>query len=472
MPFDPRSHTDYRAGQQTILRRPVSAAPDFSPKVLLLTSGLGQGHTRVAQAIAAVFTQRGIPHETFDLWSLMNPGVASIVQHTYLRLVQEYPVLYERLYRLDEQTWRQIFESEQGPPAEVLEVLELIASIAAEADPPAVKSLKYSSDRFLLSLLCTALPYDGTSLGGNGVRARLALIHWTWLRLVKRLESVIRDVEPDIIVCTQMIPAAMVSALKKRRRLSVPTIGVLTDFGVHDFWIQPGVERYCVAHESMRESFAEDRRQGDVVATGVPLMPSFAQPLPQGEARRQLRLPMDARIVLVLGGGLGLGVEVVASRLLQPDADLHVVVLPGRNAQARAALAELAREHGERLRVFGWTERMDIFMRAADLVVGKPGGVTVAEVLACGRPLLATRSLGGQEGFNVRFLEHHRVGALVQDRELFARVCTMFGQPGSLSAMQTRAWALGQRHGARYVADLVLDMSWAAQIQRQKSVEH
>jgi hypothetical protein len=38
--------------------------------------------------------------------------------------------------------------------------------------------------------------------------------------------------------------------------------------------------------------------------------------------------------------------------------------------------------------------------------------------------------------------------------------------------MQTRAWALGQRHGARYVADLVLDMSWAAQIQRQKSVEH
>lgn len=463
MPFDPRMHTDYRAGQQ-VLRRPATVSPDFSPKVLLLTSGLGQGHTRVAQAIAAALTQSGTEHETFDLWSLMNPGVASIVHHTYLRLVQEYPALYERLYRLDEQTWRQIFESQQGPPAEVLEVLELIASIAAEADPPAVKSLKYSSDRFLLSLLCTALPYDGTSLAGNGVRARLALMKWSWMRLVKRLENVIRDAEPDIIVCTQMIPAAMVSALKKRHRLFVPTIGVLTDFGVHDFWIQPGVDRYCVAHESMREAFAEDRRQGDVVATGVPLMPSFALPLPQDEARRQLQVPLDARVVLVLGGGLGLGVDAVASRLLQPNANLHVIVMPGRNTHAHAALSELRRAHPERLRVFGWTDRMDLFLRAADLIVGKPGGVTVAEVLACGRPLFATRSLGGQEGFNVRFLERHEVGALVRDHELFERVRDTFSQPESLSAMQRRAWALGQRHGARYVADMILDMSWAARV--------
>ena len=47
---------------------------------------------------------------------------------------------------------------------------------------------------------------------------------------------------------------------------------------------------------------------------------------------------------------------------------------------------------------------MDIYLRAADIVVGKPGGISVAEALACGRPLLATRSLGGQEGFNIDFL--------------------------------------------------------------------
>jgi processive 1,2-diacylglycerol beta-glucosyltransferase len=450
---------------------PFDADSKFSPRVLLLTSGLGQGHTRVAHAIAAGLVQQSIEVEILDLWSLMDPGVVSIVHHTYLRLVQEYPDLYERLYQLDEHTWRQILQSESGPPTAVLEVLELIASIATDASLPEIRSLRYSSDRVLLALLCTALPFDAGSLAGNGVKARLALMKWTWLRLVKRLEHRLRGIAPDIIVCTQMIPAAMVSSLKERRKLHAPMIGVLTDFGVHDFWIQAGVDRYCVAHDSMKPTFDADRRGTDVVTTGVPLMPAFAAPLSPAEARRQLNLPAQAQIVLVLGGGLGLGVDAVASRLLEPESALQVLVMPGRNDEAQAALQRLAAKYPERLRVSGWTERMDVFIRAADVVVGKPGGVTVAETLACGRTLFATRSLGGQEGFNVEFLERHGVGALVRDHELFERVQAMFAEPHALSAAQARAWALGGRQGTKYVTDLILDLSWAAQMKPQP-MEH
>ena len=96
--------------------------------------------------------------------------------------------------------------------------------------------------------------------------------------------------------------------------------------------------------------------------------------------------------------------------MLEPASALQVLVMPGRNSDAQSALAKAQQLYPDRLRVCGWTERMDLFIRAADVVVGKPGGVTVAEVLACGRPLFATRSLGGQEGFNVDFLERHQVG--------------------------------------------------------------
>src|SRR4051812_11698854 len=99
-------------------------------RVLLLTSGLGHGHVRAAQAVEAALLQRSTDVQIIDLWSLMNPGAASIVHQTYLRLVQEYPDLYERLYQLDERTWRQVLESEAGPPPHVLEVLELISEIA------------------------------------------------------------------------------------------------------------------------------------------------------------------------------------------------------------------------------------------------------------------------------------------------------------------------------------------------------
>jgi len=438
-----------------------------APRVLLLTSGLGYGHVRAAQAVAAALQRRSVEVGMQDLWSLMNPGAASIVHQTYLRLVQEYPELYERIYHLDEQTWRQILQSEAGPPAEVLEVLERISRIAASTVAEASGG-QYASDRLLLSMLYTSLPYDSASLGGNGVRARLAIMKWSWMRLNKRLESIVADYAPDVIVSTQMIPAAMIAALKKRGRLSVPLVGVLTDYGLHDFWRQQGVDCYCTAHRSLQADPQGRSWPGQVIATGVPLMAGFAQPVSQAQARQQLGIAADGQVILVLGGGLGLSVDVVATRLLDRPANSTLVVMLGKNANARSALSARVAAHSPvlrnrapgRVQVHEWTDRMDLFIRAADLVVGKPGGISVAEALACGRPLFATRSLGGQEGFNVRFLEHHGVGALVPDVELADRIEAVLRQPRMLTDMQQRAWTLGYRDGADRVADLVMDLAY------------
>src|SRR5687767_15161972 len=127
------------------------------PRVLLLASGLGYGHVRAAQGIEAALLQHSIQVQSLDLWSLMHPAAASIVHQTYLRLVQEHPELYERLYHLDERTWREMLQSEQGPPAQVLEVLELISDIANSVATPEFAGLRYSSDRWLLAMLYNSL---------------------------------------------------------------------------------------------------------------------------------------------------------------------------------------------------------------------------------------------------------------------------------------------------------------------------
>ena len=425
-------------------------------RILLLTSGLGFGHVRAAQAIEAALRD-GAEVLTLDLWSLMNAGVARAVHATYLSLVQNYPQLYERLYHLDEHTWRQILESESGPPRSVLEVLELISGIAANQATSAPRGSRYASDKVLLSLLCATLPFDGDSLAGNGVRARLALMKWIWLRLIRRLEPAIRKFSPQVIISTQMIPAAMASYLKQQGKVDASMIGVMTDFGVHDFWKQKGIDRYCVAHESIIEDVGHAHARG--IATGVPLMPDFAWPLSQAEARRELRLPVESRVVLVLGGGLGLSVDAAAAELLKRPIGAHVIAMPGSNAGARAALTALAAENRQRVKICEWTDRMDIYLRAADIVVGKPGGITVAEALACGRPLLATRSLGGQEGFNIDFLQRHGVGGLVADGELLDRVEALLREQDELQHMQRRAWLLGRRDGAARVAALAIDLA-------------
>ncbi|MEK6209845.1 MAG: glycosyltransferase [Pseudomonadota bacterium] len=432
-----------------------------APRVLLLTSTLGSGHLRAAQAVEAALLERSPTPtvQTIDFWSLMDAGVAQTVRQTYLRLVQERPELYDRIYQLDERTWRDILENNEAPPPALAEGLELLAATGADDARLEPSGGHYALDRVLFRLLCAVLPKRARRCSGIRALGRRALIKWGWARLARRLEARLRAFGPDVVIATQMSPAALLSFVKKRRRLNAPLIGVLTDFGVHDLWIQPGIDCYCVAHDSIAGLPGVAIERSRMSVTGIPLMPGFRNPPSVRQARQQLGLSPNAPVVLVPGGGLGLGVDAVAARLLAGVARVQVLVLVGQNASARRSLAPLVTRYPGRLSVWDWTEQTEVFIRAADVVVGKPGGLTVAEALACGRPLLATRSLRGQEGFNVRFLEQHGVGRLVPEDDLLAGIESLLANPGELARIQHRAWTLGKRDGASRIAELALALA-------------
>jgi processive 1,2-diacylglycerol beta-glucosyltransferase len=452
-----------------------------SPRILLLTSGLGCGHVRAAEAVERALL-RIAPRATvrqLDFWTLMNPGVAAVIQKKYLELVLEHTDLYARLHGLDERTWRRVIENDIPPPAAVIELIELMTR---NSDPERKSNLvewalgPYPTDLLLYPTACAAMPTSSSERAGNNVALlRLALLKWAFLRMQGRMEQRLLDFAPDAIVATQMVPAALVSALKtsSRRWRGVPLVGVLTDFGAHDYWAQPGIDRYCVPHETLAGPPLVTDATDRVVVTGVPLMPGFEALPDRGDARRELGLhDGDTRpVVLVLGGGLGIGLDDVVAPLCRDVENCHVAVMAGRNAELRERLAaRCGAPHGlgrgTTVAVHGWTEHMERFLVAADVVVGKSGGLTAAEVLACGRPLLVTRTLQGQESFNVRFLERHGIGRFVGNDGLAAQVRAWLERPGELRAIHERAWAAGRRDGAVRVAEQVLELAAVRMMRR------
>jgi processive 1,2-diacylglycerol beta-glucosyltransferase len=428
---------------------------------------------RAAEAIAAAIaaSESNVQVQPLDFWSLMNPGVAAIVQEKYLELVLDNPELYARLHRLDERTWRRVIENDIPPPAEVIELIELVTSRTGEGRLTASSLFEwalgpYASDLLLYPTACAAMPTNSRDRAGTNVALlRLALLKWGFVRLQSRMEQHLSVFRPDVVVATQMVPAALVSACKTsgRRWSHTPLIGVLTDFGAHDYWAQAGVDLYCVPHESITGSPLTGHRRNAVAriqVTGVPLMPPFATPPGQVEARRALDLPLDRPIVLVLGGGLGIGLEELLEPLLEGLAEpVSLVVMTGRNDDVRDRMRALAATERGRLRLERWTDHMERFVAASDVVVGKPGGLTVAEVLACGRPLFVTRSLRGQESFNVRFLEREGVGRFLSPAEMVSSIAELLAAPAQLSAMQKRAWNAGRRDGAARVAAAALQLA-------------
>ncbi len=434
--------------------RSVPPPSGRGPRLLLMTSSLGAGHVRAAEAVArAIGTQApSATVEFLDFWSLLDDQVAQAVRATYLQLVETHPALFDQVYRLDQRTWRAFLERSQPLPELIADVIALVPPLREVDDRAHAHRTRHPSDRLLFRILCRLLATRATAFG-HARLARLAMVQSTWQRLTSRLAARVRAFAPDVIVATQMNPAALLSSVRQRTGVRIPTIGVPTDFGLHDFWIQPGIDRYCLAHESIAGGVAPAR----VSFTGIPLMPAFREPPDSAAARAQLGLDASAPVVLVEGGGLGLGVESVAETLLAQVSGLQLIVVLGGNAHGREALAPLQARFAERLRIFGWTEDMPQLLRASDLVVGKPGGLTVAEALACGRPLFAVHALGGQESFNVRFVESHGAGRLVAEHGIADAVRSILANADALAALQARAWSLGRRDGADRVAGLALD---------------
>jgi UDP-N-acetylglucosamine:LPS N-acetylglucosamine transferase len=437
----------------------IAGAGDARNKVLLLTSALGSGHMRAAKAIeeawCAANPQAAV--HTLDFWSLMDPGVADVIQQSYLHLVSEHPDLYDRVYHLDQRLWRALLAG-SAVPAPLRLVLQLFSRDASR-----LRHGGNRTDRWLFLTLLGAL--KGRTWDWPGSVLRSGLLGFAYRCLARRLRTHIRAFDPDVIVVTEMWPAVLLSPLKARGAVAAPVAGVLTDYGVHDLWVQPGVDHYCVASPDMRAALlAAGVEDACISITGIPLMPGFRHPPSREEARGALGLDPARAAVLLLGGGLGLGLERVAQQLVTSGMDAHWLVVAGRNQAAFERLGALATASAQ-LHLYEWTEHMEQLMRAADLVVGKPGGLTVAEAMACGRPLLATHCLRGQEGFNTRFLEAHAVGRLVAGQDLATTVAALLADRQQLASMQSRAWDLGQRDSVQRVVEIAQTLTAGMRLQ-------
>lgn len=419
-------------------------------KALFLTSKLGYGHTRAADAIEYALMERVPNVEThhIDLWSLMDERVANAVKDGYLRMTLQYRDYYQRLYDLDEGLWRQLSGEE---PADV-PIREFLSTQQQKWFPePAMR--RQNLDRALINSLISLICQERGVSRKIILRSILILMRTV---LLNRLQEEISRFSPDIIIATQMYPAALLAHLKKKNNFrNIPTLGIITDFGLHGAWVRPSTDIYCVGCDELFSQLMERGvLQHRIHLTGIPLMPQFKQPCSAETARRKLGIDPYWKTIAVTGGQYGIGIVEAVYDLVKSNTDYQILVTTGRSPAETDSLKSLAAKHSSQIRVFDWIEDMSTILCAADVVVGKPGGLSVSESLACGRPFFATCSLGGQEQHNIDFLTRQGVGGAVKPQSLAYTLQQILASESQLEDMKKRAYALGQRNGAEKIAQL------------------
>jgi len=267
---------------------------------------------------------------------------------------------------------------------------------------------------------------------------------------------------PDAILCTQFLPSEVFGTLRAQGKLRVPVYTAITDFSVHPIWVYGGMDRYFVATEDVAEELKETGEvpRERIEVTGVPIDPRFAVTIDAADARRALELDPDpARFtILLMGGGFGWGpIEGMLEVVLSMPDHVQALVVAGRNAALREALAARARGFERRIKVHGFTDRVDLFLAASDLIVGKAGGLTCSEAMARGVPMAIFRPIPGQEDRNCDYLQESGAAVRVHDiEELRLRLMRFLAHPDLLSGMRAKAGAIGRPRSAYDVANLVM----------------
>ncbi|MGH7392978.1 MAG: MGDG synthase family glycosyltransferase [Candidatus Rokuibacteriota bacterium] len=232
-----------------------------------------------------------------------------------------------------------------------------------------------------------------------------------------RLARLLAAETPDVVVSVHATPAVVMTALARRGVRVPPHTTVVTDFVAHSQWIAPGVERYCVAADEVKHEFiARGIPPGRVIVTGLPLRPEFDEAGDRATAREALGLDPRRPVVLAMAGAHGaLGrLSDVTRALTRVAVPLQGLVVAGRDAALETRLGRLAA--GSPVRVVGHAANVRQLMAAADLLVTKAGGMTLAEAMAAGLPVVAYGSLPGQERRNERFASRCGVALVARSR--------------------------------------------------------
>ena len=273
------------------------------------------------------------------------------------------------------------------------------------------------------------------------------------------LIKMIREYDPDWIVCTHFLPSEIVSDLKAKRKVERPQAIVVTDFDMHALWLCRNYEHYFVALDETKVyletlGFPSEK----ITVSGIPIAPKFSETKSKTAMREKFGLETDVPTVILSLGGFGVGrIGTLLDALRTIRRPVQILAMCGRNEELKRQLEiQNPKSKIQNAKVFpvGYTKEMDEYMTASDIIVGKPGGLTTCEALAKGLVFVIVNPIPGQEERNSDHLLEN--GAAIRSNNpatLGYKIEQLFDDPTRLAQMRENALRFARPNAATDIAD-------------------
>lgn len=375
-------------------------------KVLILSVTAGFGHHATARAVSDMLLSRGVEPLTLDIYQYINRAVQHTIDKGYLFSSKHTPELYRLCYALAENHGQSYFSMQK------LNIINII-----------------------------------NALGST------------------KFERVLSDFAPDVIICTHVFAAQLMNEMKKRKMVTAPTIGIVTDYTLHPYWEDvPQIEYIVTAsdlltHRAVSRGIAAHR----LLPLGIPIHPKFNTEISREDACAQLGIDPTRPTILMMGGSMGYSNNKrLIAQLQSVGLPFQLLAVCGNNKkQLRQLTAMQDSADGLcTLHPYGFVQNVEVMMSASDCIVTKPGGLTVSEALAKNLPMILVDPIPGHEERNVEFLINNGLASLVTKTfTIDEAVYQFFTNPARLKMIRETMRAISHPNATEQLTDFILSLN-------------
>ncbi len=345
-------------------------------KFLILSCKTGGGHDAAANAIKEQLQLMGHEAFVFDYLTLAGEKVSKRVSNTYIKIVQKVPKIFGAVYNLG------MFVGKKTKNSPVYQANQKMAS--------------YLSDY-------------------------------------------LKDNHYDAILMTHLFPAETLTYMKRMNIPLPPFYAILTDYTLTPFWEETECDEYITPHPDLTdEIIARGIPEEKIHPYGIPYSPKINQEENNEYVKYDLGLPLNKKIILLVGGSMGAGNLVKLTKAFSKSSHinkLYIIVIAGNNIKVLRKLNKKY-QNNQSFKIIGHTSDMPRLMKAADIIYTKPGGLTSTEAAASRTPLILTYEIPGCETVNKAFYINHGMALSANSPKKMVEIgCNLLNDESASSRM-------------------------------------
>ncbi len=268
----------------------------------------------------------------------------------------------------------------------------------------------------------------------------------------RRAKQLVLEYQPDLIIGTHTFAVSVFKRLKVKGHYKGPFVSMVTDFEAHYAYVSDLVDLYITGSEFTNESLVDKGIDPDrTMNLGIPVHPKFYSPT---GIVREVDSPFT---VLLMGGSMGLEpMKKAFLNLMAMERNMKLYVVCGRNENLKEELTGLVQDNPSQMEIdiLGFTDKVHELMDLSDVIITKPGGLTVSESLVKQLPMIVPYFIPGQEAENLDFLTLANIAVEVRDvKRLDKIVSYLMDHPIRVEGMRQEMAYISRHHSLEAVVN-------------------